>query len=66
MESSFSEGFYIFDFMGYPYSWIYVSTNVLQIKVSSYIVMQQTNFPWIYFPTKQQNFGNRQTLAPTI
>ena len=47
------------DFVGYPYSQIYILTNVYQSsKLSCINVMQQTNYPQNYVPTNQQNFDN--------
>lgn len=54
------------------FSWIswdthtdtFTFTNIWH-SILSYIVMQQTRYPWNYIPTNQRNFENPLTLART-
>lgn len=51
------------DFVGEPYPWIYIPTNIKELPCI--VLMQQTSCPQKYVPTNQQNFDNTWKLAPT-
>ena len=60
--SLFNGGSMIVDFFGYPY----VLTNISQSHELSYIVVQQTSYPWNYgltYPAKCWQFMN---IAPPL